>query len=189
MKFVAILFLFVATLAQAQSSGQKVRPAGEKDFVGYWRIHLIANELHKSQLRNESLRYNDPCQFFIHKPNGAWFNLSISNPAGAEEAKRQCPNSKARVDSSLFGQSSSRYQWKKVPDQEGFFVIRDTQATDTTAIPAVLWKADYVTEDIPAPATVGFDLKKGDLIMQLTRRVDEGKIAVVWPMVLRPLRD
>lgn len=86
--FTFIVCLFVCVGAAAQ--GQKTRPATETDFTGYWRVVLIPNEVHGSAYKNEQMGYADPCQFLVHKPDGTWFNISVTNMAGAEESRRQC---------------------------------------------------------------------------------------------------
>lgn len=187
MKFLATLLLITAATASAQE--QKTRPALEADFVGYWRIILIANEVHNSPLKNEKMGYSDPCQFFVHKPGGVWHNISITNVAGPDESKRQCPTQRSLVDVSLSAQPTSPFKWTKVPSQNGLFFIMDTSVTDPKAVSSLLWKADYVLEDIPAIPSIGFALKKGDLIMQLTRRLEGNRIAPVWPMILRAVQE
>jgi hypothetical protein len=190
MRLIAVLLLLLSTSAVAQA--QRIRPATEADFIGYWRIQLVPNELHRSELQNEKTGYADPCQFFVHKPDGSWFNISHTNGAGVEETKRRCPATKrADIDLSLyvslhsFGKASP-YKWSKMPNQDGLFYVRDMSGAESRV---VLWKADYILVDIPESASRGYDFKKGDLLMQLTRRVNATSVTPIWPMVLRPVLD
>lgn len=110
--------------------------------------------------------------------------------AGREESLRQYPTSKAAIDVTLFPQSSvspPRFSWVKVRSQDGLFFVQDNSVTDPKATKALLWKADYVLENTPAVATIGFDLIKGDMIMQRTASAGGNNLVVVWPMVLRPV--
>jgi hypothetical protein len=184
--FVVGLSLSVVAAAQTQ----KTRPATEADFTGYWRIVLIPNEVHRSRFKNEEMGYADPCQFLVHKPDGTWFNISVTNMAGPEESRRQCPTTRAGVDTAMFAQTQSPFRWSKLPNQNGLFFIRDTRPqTDPQKPVALLWKADYVLEDVPGNAAFAFDLKKGDVLMQMTQRMGGNNIAPVWPMLLRPVGD
>jgi hypothetical protein len=182
--FIAIFLLGDLSHAQAQ----KFRPATEADFVGYWRITLVPNEMHKSEFKNEQTGYSDPCQFFIHKKDGNWFNMSSNNGAGVEETKRLCPNKKrSDLDLSISAiRNETPYRWKKYTNQDGLFLVSDPSRPGSLP---VLWKADLVLVDIPESAARGYDFKKGDLLMQLTRRINATTVAPVWPMVLRPVLD
>jgi hypothetical protein len=184
MKFVAVL-LGLALVSDVAAQGQKSRPASDADFTGYWRIVLIPNEVHGSPYKNEQMGYADPCQFLVHKADGTWFNITISVLAGEEESKRQCPTKQAGVDSAMFMQTQSPFRWHKaIPNQDGLFFIRDTSPqTDPKKPVALLWKADYLLDDVP---NMGW--KKGDLLMQITQRRGNN-IAPIWPMILRPVEQ
>lgn len=189
MKLAAFALLVIFSAA-ASAQMPKTRPATESDFAGYWRIVLIPNDVHKSRFKNEQMGYSDPCQFFVHKPDGTWFNISVTNMGGAEESKRKCPTKRAAVDVSMVAQSQSPFKWNKLPNQNGLFFIRDTTPQAGPKKPvALLWKADYVLEDIPASPAFGVDVKKGDMIMQITQRMEGNNIAPVWPMILQPVED
>ena len=185
MRFFVVFLLFVNASAVAQV---RTQPATESNFIGYWRILLVPNEIHKSEMQNEKTGYADPCQFFIHKPDGTWFNISINNGAGVEETKRRCPGMKrADIDLSLYAvRNVSPYKWTKMPNQDGLFYVKNASNPESRAL---LWKADYILVDIPESMNRGYDLKKGDLLMQLTRRVNATSVAPAWPMILRPVPD
>jgi hypothetical protein len=163
----------------------KLVPATSENFIGYWRINLIPNEKHKSQYKNENMGYSSPCQFFIHKPNGDWYNLTISNGAGDAESLRRCPNKKADIDLGMLALSMSKTSitWEKAKLQDGLFYVTDHSPNGKT----LLWKADYVTVDVASEKTIGADLKKGDMFMQITKNQGGNNFAPVWPMVLRPV--
>ena len=179
--FVSLLFVWGVA-----AQGRKTRPATEADFTGYWRIVLIPNEVHGSPYKNEQMGYADPCQFLVHRPDGTWFNITISNMAGAEESRRQCPTKQAGVDAAMFAQTQAPFRWHKAtPNQNGLFFIRDTTPqTDPKKPVAFLWKADYMLDDSP-----DLGLKKGDMLMQITQRTGGNSIAPIWPMILRPLEQ
>jgi hypothetical protein len=184
MRIVAVFLLLLASSVPAQ--GQKTRPATEADFTGYWRVVLIPDDVHKSRFKNEDTGYANPCQFLIHKADGSWHNISIHNAAGAEESLRQCPTSRTAVDVFLVA-PTSRFRWNKLPNQHGLFWTIDTASTAPQSRSALLWKSDVVLTDIPGSPAFDFDLRRGDLIMQLTRLLGGTNIEPVWPMVLRPV--
>jgi len=188
---VTIVFSIVSTLAAAEG---KTRPASEVDFIGYWRIIPIPNELSRSELKNENMGYSDPCQFLVHKLDGTWYNLTVSNAAGDEESKRKCLTKKSEVDLGLFSVGTSSHRWSKLPNRDGLFFVKDMSVTNPKEKSALLWKADLILEDIPSIAIFGTDLQKGDMLMQLTKRVNDNnigsmKIAPIWGMILRPLKE
>lgn len=167
---------------------QQFRPARDVDFIGYWRIQLVPNEMHRSEFKNEQMGYSDPCQFFIHRQDGSWFNVSSNTGAGVEETKRKClAMKKADVDQLLYSVGNQPpYRWRKMQNQDGLFYVGDPSKAESETL---LWKADAVLVDIPESAARGYDFKKGDLLMQLTKRINATSVAPVWPMVLRPLAD
>ncbi len=186
MRFLTFFVLLLLLASGATAQGQKTRPANEIDFTGYWRIVLIPNEVHGSPYKNEKMGYSDPCKFLVHKPDGSWFNITISVLSGAEESRRQCPTTQAGVDTAMIAQTQSPFRWHKAnPNQNGLFFIGDTTPQSGPTKPvALLWKADYVLEDVQQ-----LGLKKGDLLMQITQRVGGNNIAPIWPMILRPVEQ
>ena len=181
------LVVILSTAAFAQS--QKSRPATESDFSGYWRIVLIPNEVHNSKIKNEQTGYSDPCQFFVHRPDGTWFNVSVANMAGAERSKSECPTTRAAVDAKFASFGKPEFRWRKAPNQDGFFFIGVLASQEPKKAAALLWKADYVLEDTSHSQASSVEFKKGDMIMQLTQRTADNRVAPVWPTILRPVGD
>lgn len=183
------LLLAFSSLASAESS--KTHPATESEFVGYWKIKLIPNEKHRSQFKNEDVGYSEKCQFLIFTPNGEGNSITFTNISGEEPSAENCTSNKSDIDLGLISptQVVKGTEWQKVPKQEGLFFTKDHSKTDTTAAIALLWKVDYVLEDIETTSAFGFNLKKGDMIMQVTRRLSDNSVAPVWPMVLRPVQE
>ena len=184
---VAVALVFLISVGKlASAAEQPTHPANESEFVGYWRIILIDNDLHKSAIKNEQTGYSDPCQFFINLPDGSWLNISPTIVRGEKATKINCPSGKNEIDK-LIPVSlsvSQHFKWSKLNKQNGLFYISDPATKN-----GLLWKADYVAEDLPAVEKCGFDLKKGDMIMQLARRLGPAEIAPVWPMILRPVQQ
>ena len=188
MRFLGTLLFFFSTLALAQAPMQKIRPATDTDFPGYWRVVLTPDELHK-QVPNEAMGFSEPCQLVIHQSDGTWRKMSIASGAGDDETKRQCPPSRSLIDQILLTQAASPFRWSKQPNQDGYFFVRNISITDPTAVAAHLWKADYVAEDFPSAGFLGFDLKKGEMLMQLTKPLGNNRFVPVWSMVLRPILE
>ncbi len=163
MKLLVLLAALLPLLAFGQA---KTRPATEADFTGYWRIVLIPDEVHHSRLTNKQVGYADRCQYFVHRRDGAWLNVTLDG---------QCPAKRSALEGGT-ALMYSPFKWERVPGEEGLFFIRSPDQ-------AVLWKADYVLEDMESDVL----LLRGDLVMQLTERTGPGTVAPVWPMVLRPL--
>jgi len=166
------LLVLIAALCPLLAFGQampKTRPATVADFMGYWRVVLIPDEVHKSRFTNKQVGYTDQCQYFVHRLDGAWLNVTLDG---------QCPVKRSALEAGT-ALMYSPFKWERVPGEDGLFFIR---APDN----AVVWKADYVLEDT-APAEAGVLLLRGDLVMQLTEKTGPGTVAPVWPMVLRPL--
>lgn len=194
-KYVLLTIFIVSTVGCASNKRpvnnitQKIRPATNADFSGYWRIVLIPNHLHKN-VKNESMGFSDPCQFLVHKPDGIWDNITITNGAGVDETVRQCTTTtKSLIDIARLSKPASPFRWNKNQFQDGFFYIKNSSITDPKAIAGNLWKVDYVTEDFPAAGLFGFDLKKGEMIMQLTQVLEGNRVLPVWSMVLRPVLE
>jgi len=164
MRRLVLLAALVPLLAFGQSA--KTRPATVADFTGYWRVVLIPDEVHKSRFTNKQVGYTDQCQYFVHRLDGAWLNVTLDG---------QCPVKRSALEAGT-ALMYSPFKWERVPGEDGLFFIR---APDN----AVVWKADYVLEDMPGE----FLLLRGDLVMQLTEKTGPGTVAPVWPMVLRPL--
>lgn len=185
--FVYIFFLAISNLTFAQSN--KTHPATESEFVGYWKIKLIPNEKHRSQFKNEDVGYSEKCQFLVFKPNGEGYSIIFTDPSGQEKSSETCSFRRSDIDLELRlpTQAAKRSEWKKVPKPEGLFFTKELPEADPKASIALLWKVDYVLEDIDTTKAFGFDLKKGDMIMQVTRRLSDNSVAPVWPMVLRPV--
>jgi hypothetical protein len=160
------IVLFAALLPLA-ALGQKTRPATEADFTGYWRVVLIPDEVHKSRFTNQQVGYTSQCQYFVHRLDHAWLNVTLDG---------DCPAKRSALEGGT-ALMYSPFKWERVPGEDGLFFIR---APDK----AVVWKADYVLEDMPGEVL----LLRGDLVMQLTERTGPGLVAPVWPMVLRPLQ-
>lgn len=160
------LLVLLAALLPLAAFAQKTRPATEADFTGYWRVVLIPDEVHKSRFTNKQVGYTDQCQYFVHRLDGAWLNVTLDG---------QCPVKRSALEAGT-ALMYSPFKWERVPGEDGLFFIR---APDN----AVVWKADYVLEDLPGEVL----LLRGDLVMQLTERTGPGMVAPVWPMVLRPL--
>jgi len=186
-----IYVLLIAVSSAAFGQDDKTHPATESEFVGYWKIKLIPNEKHRSQFKNEDVGYSEKCQFIIFKHGGEGHSITFRNAAGEEKTSETCSIRKSDIDLGLLfpSQAAQRSEWQKVPKQEGLFFTKDSSKTDSKVPSALLWKADYVTEDISTVGAVGFDLQKGDMIMQVTRRLNDNSIAPVWPMVLRPVLE
>lgn len=184
-KGLLVLLLAVFFMDVAVAAGQSTHPATESEFVGYWRIILIDNDRHKSGIKNEQTNYTDPCQFLVHQSDGSWMNISPMIVGGQKATKENCPTDRAEIDKhiAIAKSLSQPFKWSKLGNQNGLFYV-----TDPTTNTGLLWKADYVVEDLPAVERIGFELKKGDVIMQLTRRLGPNEIAPVWPMVLRPVQ-
>lgn len=187
MRLVATLLLFVSTIVSAQDQAP-IRPATNADLPGYWRVVLLPDELHKL-VKNETMGFSGPCRFLILKADGTWHNVSIANGAGDEETLRQCPTQRSAIDQLLTSLPPSKIRWNKHQFQDGFLFSRDISITDPNAIAGHLWKVDYVAEDFPSAKLFGFDLKKGEMIMQLTRSGGNNMVIPVWSMVLRPIQE
>lgn len=190
MKF-CLYFLLLAFTSLASAQPNKTHPATESEFIGYWKIKLIPNEKHRSQFKNEDVGYSEKCQFLIFKPNGEGNSITFTNISGEEKSPETCTFHKSDIDLGLISptQAIKRSEWQKVPKQEGLFFTKDPAKTDIKAPTALLWKVDYVAEDIDTTVAFGFGLKKGDMIMQVTRRLSDNSVAPVWPMVLRPVQE
>jgi hypothetical protein len=160
------LLVVCAALVPFAAFAQKTRPATEADFTGYWRVVLIPDEVHKSRFTNQQVGYTAQCQYFVHRLDGAWLNVTLDG---------QCPVKRSALEAGT-ALMYSPFKWERVPGEDGLFFIR---APDN----AVVWKADYVLEDMPGEVL----LLRGDLVMQLTEKTGPGMVAPVWPMVLRPL--
>jgi len=191
MKLIFTLIFIISTSALAADA--KTRPASETDFVNYWRIILIPNELHKSEFKNESMGFSDPCQFLVIKSDGSWHNLTINNMAGEEASRNKCPTKKSEVNLGLFAVGTSPHRWNKLPNRDGLFFVKDMSVTDPKEKLAFLWKADLILEDIPSISIFGTDLKKNYMLMQLTKPINHNvgqiNIAPIWGMILRPLKE
>lgn len=59
------LYFLLAVFSSVAMGQAKTRPATEADFIGYWRIVLIANDKTGSRHKNEDMGYADPCQFLF----------------------------------------------------------------------------------------------------------------------------
>lgn len=189
MKLIAFTFFTIFSISSLAKS-PLTQPATETQFSGYWRIVLIPNDIHKKKFKNEELGYSDPCQFFVHKPDGTWFNISITNMAGADESVRKCPNNSAALEQVILSRPQSEYRWSKFLNRDGLYLIKDTTPnTDTKKPVALIWKSDYILTDIPASPSFNFELKKGDLFMQLMQPTEDHRLAVAWPMILRPIEN
>ena len=169
MRLLALLALLVPALAAAQ--GLKTRPATEKDFTGYWRIVLIPDEVHHSRFKNVQMGYSAHCQYFVHRDDRVWFNVTLEG---------DCVTKRSALEAGT-ALMYSPFRWESVPDSAGLFFIRNADE-------AVIWKADYVLEDTPPTPERDVLLLKGDLVMQLTEKTGPRTVAPVWPMVLRPLQ-
>jgi hypothetical protein len=186
-----LYFLLLAFTSSASAQSDKTHPATESEFIGYWKIKLIPNEKHRSQFRNEDVGYSEKCQFLIFKQNGEGRSITFTNISGEETSPENCTLHKSDIDLGLISSTQviNHSEWQKVPKQEGLFFTKDSAKTDSKASVALLWKVDYVLEDIDATTAFGFNLKKGDMIMQVTRRLSDNSVAPVWPMVLRPVQE
>lgn len=181
----ALLLVLLFMLPRAGlAEEQKLRSATAAEFVGYWKIVLIPNEVHGSPVKNEQMGYSGPCQFLVLRADGNWFSVNITNMAGDEQSKRQCPTKRAEVDTSLLGQQQSRYRWSIFPNLSGMFVQSDTAPQSPQAKSMLLWKADLVLEDVPS-----LGMRKGDMLLQVARQTAGGQFAPVWPMILRPIPE
>ncbi|MFZ3019644.1 MAG: hypothetical protein WA056_14435 [Gallionella sp.] len=184
---VAATLIFLLCSSQLVfAGGQSTHPANENEFVGYWRILLIDNNRHKSGIKNEETNYIDPCQFLIHQSDGSWMNISPMIVNGQKATKDNCPTDRAEIDKhiAIAKSISQPFKWSKLKNKNGLFYVADS-ATNS----GLLWKADYVAEDLPVVERIGFELKRGDMIMQLARFLGPTEIAPIWPMVLRPVQQ
>jgi len=162
------LLLALLVLAPLAAAGQvKTRPATEADFTGYWRIVLIPDEVHKSRFTNKQVGYTDRCQYIVQRPDHAWYNVTLDG---------QCPARRSALEQGT-ALMYTPFKWERVAGEDGLFFIR-------SANDAMVWKADYVLEDMDGDVL----LLRGDLVMQLTEKTGPGTVAPVWPMVLRPLQ-
>lgn len=179
------------TLSLAASAQTGMRPAGAADFTGYWRVLLIPDEVHRAELRNAQIGFTGPCQFFVHRPDGRWYNISIDHNAALEESRRNCPTRRAELDTVLAANQArtGNYAWRRMGSLLPIYLIEDRSPGGKT----MAWKADYVESDLPPAPGIGFALTKGDLLMQharLATTLDGApSIELVWPMVLRPLAE
>lgn len=180
MKHILTLLLILISSVSAAEDMKVLRPAEESEFVGYWRIILIPDEKMNLKIRNKDTGFADSCQFLIHKPDGYWFNITMTNGAGDEEAKRRCPTtSKEDVDLLLFAaQAPNRYKWRKL--NTPMFIVEDTLSKGHQA-----WAVDYATKDASLPNY--FDFEKGDLVMNMAMPVGPSQVVLAWRMVLRPV--
>lgn len=194
MKNNSFLYAFMLALTcftnLSEAAGVKMHMASESDFVGFWRIMLIPNELSRSELKNEVSGYSDPCQFFIHLSSGKWVNLtvltSIKDSEGKEVKLKDCPATKSELEPNLtaVNATSSEYVWHIQKGSDGFFWVKKANSQ----VGDFLWRAVIIDENISRPDIFGFDLVQGDMTMNLMRRRVDGKIEAFWGMVLRPLK-
>ena len=193
LKFFIFLFLLFTSTASFSQERQVIRHAEQSDFVGYWRVFLIPDEkrLHPNVF-NKDVGFAGSCRFVVHKPDGAWFNVTINNGSGEEETKLRCPSISTKdIDQAVISTnllSPSQIKWTKL--QTPLFAVENLSSKNR-----VIWIADYVTEDTSDYVTDGvsianfFDFKKGDLIMDRAVPIGQGQIKAVWRMVLRPVLD
>lgn len=191
MKFTLMLLslLFVSLSAAQEQGGLQstrlnvLRSAQPNEFAGYWRIVLIPDEKLNLKIQNKNTGFADPCQFFIHKEDGSWMNISISYGASDEETRSRCPHTtKKDIDSMLAANSISPiHGWSQL--RLGFYRVKD----GLTGYDNQVWAVDYVTEDVSIANY--FDFKQGDLIMNLGIPAEKGKVMLAWRMVLRPVLD
>jgi hypothetical protein len=187
--------LLLLSLMSANALAQAgLRPADETDLIGVWRVMLIDNEVHRSRIRNEDIGYSGICQFFVHRSDGGWHNMALQNAAGKTETLARCPSRKADVEAALTGHQAlagGPYRWSRMNNTLPLYLIQDLGPDGK----ALAWKADIVQANLPAHPGIGFELLPGDLLMQharLTATPDGApalELELVWPMVLRPLRD
>ena len=177
--FVSFLLFFSVQMALAQEE-KPLRSATEAEFVGYWRIMLIPDEKSNLRVRNKDTGLADPCQVLIHRQDGFWFNITVSNGAGEEESRRRCP-ALTRKDVDLYlaaARAPKRFKWKKLTPS--VFEIQDEITKDKR-----YWVADFTTRDASLPNF--FDLKQGDLVMNMAIPAPDGRVVTAWRMVLRPI--
>jgi hypothetical protein len=176
-----LLLLFISSASPAQEH-KFMRPAAEAEFAGYWRIILIPEGKSTPKLRNKDSGFADPCQFFVHRPDKTWINISLFSATGEEETRRLCPAIlKKDVDAAITANAAgiARYKWRNL--RGALYAVDGTSSKDQR-----IWAADYVTEDASIPDY--FDFRKGDLLMSLTEPGPNGP-ALLWRMVLRPVPD
>ena len=179
-KWILLLLMGIAATCGAQEKA--LRPAQDTEFIGYWRIMLIPDEKSNLKIQNRETGFSDPCQVLVHKADGGWFNITISNLAGDEASRRQCDALKKKdVDASpaLLG-ARNRFTWKRATPQV-------FEVEDVTSKAKRYWLADYVTKDTSAPNY--FDFKLGDLVMSMALPTGDGRVAIAWRMVLRPIPE
>lgn len=186
-----LLALSLSLLGSGASAQTGMRPASEADFTGYWRILLIPDEVHGAELRNEQIGFTGPCQFFVHRADGQWHNISIGHNAPREEALRHCPTRRAELEAVLAANRARAgdYAWRRMNPLLPLYLIEDRGPGGKT----MAWKADHVETELPPGPRIGFALHKGDLLLQHARLATtlDGlpSIELVWPMVLRPLAE
>lgn len=179
------LALLISPTVWAQEA--RIRPATEQEFTGYWRIRLVPNEVHRSEIKNERTGYADPCQFFLHRADGIWWNVSISRGGSPEEARRNCPTLKrADIDQMERLRGAPSYEWIKVKSANGLYIVREKKAERPGGL---IWKADYIVEDVPDAIARGWEMRKGSMVMNLMRVVGQGQVTPAWPMILEPVLE
>lgn len=180
-----LLALLISPMAWAQEA--KTRPATDQDFAGYWRIRLIPNEVHRSEIKNERTGYADPCQFFLHHSDGTWWNISISRGSTPEEARKICPTlKKADIDQMQSLRGAPRYEWLQVKSAAGVYIVREKKAERPAGL---IWKADYIVDDDASAISRGWEIRKGSMLMHLMRVVGPGQVTPAWPMILEPVLE
>jgi hypothetical protein len=164
------------------------RPATEKDFIGYWKIVLIPDEIQKSRIKNKDIKLysSPPCRFLSHRPNGDWTNFSASSPAGDEATQRNCDKRLSAIKFAAESSGQAEYRWERMRGDEGlFFLLRASPKQ-----PVEIWKVETVTDAAKLKVDWGVsELKDGDLLVQLMfpRENSGSRIPTldrVWMMVL-----
>ena len=197
-------FILLLALLSANTSfgaDPKTHPANESEFVGYWRVHTVSDEIRRENLKDSNLGFDvknadtglgDPCQFVIILASRHWATIPMEKMGSADEARKQClSTSKKDVQATVLlmqNLSTTQRSWQPAPNVVGAYLMHYPELKKT-----LIWKADTVDESALSPKLTGFDLMAGDMVMTILKVIQgetpqTSKVIPAWYAVLRPVQ-
>jgi len=193
MKPIKLACLVSALLISSFAFGKegKARYAIESDIPGYWSVLLLDRFESEGPIKNRDMFHGAACNVHVFKSDGKYINV-ISEVGVTDTVKKtRCARTIAEVDKGLLAINSMSTTWSTwqalgAKNSGGFSTRGPTDPGDLS------WQIVIVEEETDDPVQAqnfGFELKKGDLILNLLKRVQGSSFRVMWFTVLRRISE
>lgn len=187
-----VLTLVVVLLLPFRSYAQSPDfiPLKEGELVGYWQVMEVPDGKQTGKYKNADMYNGEPCNVQIFKDNGTYATVSVRTGPVLEANKRQCEARREMVELSIVATQafSSPAKWRALtPDKQGMFL---TEFQSKGATVGLAWAASRISRDLPTTNALGFNLKKGDIVMDLLPPPKQNERPVsLFKKVLRPIAE